>query len=363
MAENTATSVQPQVQTDVTLAERFASQLEEVGFVVVPDFFPLTEVDAARVELAQVLETDLRMRKEKGSGRVDWDGGPTPSSSLSPVMHTVLFPTIHSPILSRMIERILTDPMSSSLLRKAVGNDFRLRVDLVRRSTGVHDVGQDGDLPHPWHRDRPGEFTCGIFFDDLSENDNSATAGVPGTHMLPFSPLWDFMLSRPAYLSEKAFKNKFKRYLLEWFFSRGVRNLELRKYFEENGAGMLGKQGDFYIFFNDIWHGRQANLFGKQLMMVRFGGFASDFAFPEDIPLPVFPAHVPDTLRRRYGSDQPVNTSKDSILQRMQSKQRFVKMFMQAHEEKQRASRLSNNILTALPFLNLIPSLLARPKR
>lgn len=343
-------------------AEALAAELEENGFVVVRDFFDVADVDAARGEIAAVLDRDMAMRDAAGWKKVNWTQGPTPSSALHPEMHTVLFPTLHSPALARMIDRILTDPMAAELLRRALGDHYRLRVDLVRRTTGIRDQGFDGDLPHSWHRDRPGEFTVGIFFDDLDGDDRSATAGVPGTHMLPFNPIWDFLLSRPAYLSQKAFLSKIKRYCLNWFYERAPHNDRLRQWFAEHGRGILGKKGDWYIFFNDVWHGRQANLSGEKLIMVRFGGFATDFAFPEDIARPEMPAHVPETLRRRYEKVQPVNAG-DSILQRMKKRQAFIDMFVQANAEKRHAARVSNDVLTVMPFLNLVPGVLAKPRR
>src|SRR5207245_2300037 len=108
---------------------------------------------------------------------------------------------------------------------------------------------------------------------------------------------------------------------------------------EKNGQGMLGKKGDWYFFFNDTWHGRQPNLSGKRLMMVRFGGFATDFTFPEDIPRPQFPDHLPESLRYRYSIAPPKNTQSDSILQRMKARQQFLDMFIQSNHEKRRAAR------------------------
>jgi hypothetical protein len=344
-------------------ASTLALTLEADGFVTVRDFFSIAEVDEARAEILEVLERDRLMRKEARWTAVNWTQGPTPSSALAAEMHTVLFPTMHSPALARMIERILTDPMSSALLRKAVGEHYRLRVDLVRRSSGARDEGFDGDLPHSWHRDRPGEFTVGIFFDDLGSDDRSATAAVPGTHMLPFNPIWDFLLSRPAYLSQKAFKRKLNRYCLNSLYERAPHNEKLRAWFAENGRGILGKKGDWYLFFNDTWHGRQANLSGEQLVMVRFGGFATDYAFPDDIARPAATDHLPETLGRRYQPVQPVNVGSDSILGRMKARQDFLSMFIEANAEKRNAVRVSSNVLATLPFLNFVPGVLARPRR
>jgi hypothetical protein len=335
-------------------ADDLARRLERDGFVVVPDFFSLDEVEAARAECVDLLDVDLRMRETRQCQRADWAEGPTPGSSLTDVMHTVLFPILHCPVLARMIDRIISSSVGSALIRRAVGEDYRLRVDLARRSRDVRDVGHDGDLPHAWHRDRPGEFTCGIFFDDLTSPGSSETAVVPGTHMLPFSPMWDFMLSRPCYRSRTAYLDGEYRYMLDWFFRHNLFQGFVRAFFTRNASGMRGKKGDWYIFFNDVWHGRQPNLHGGRLVTVRFGGFASEFDFPEDIPAPRVPLHVPETLRRRYQPGQPRNTSKDSILQRMVSRQagRQLNVFALAHAEKRLSAALSRRMLERRPALN-----------
>jgi len=114
---------------------------------------------------------------------------------------------------------------------------------------------------------------------------------------------------------------------------------------------MLGKKGDWYFFFNDTWHGRQPNLHGKQLITVRFGGFATDFEFPEDIPVPRFPSHVSQAYRDRYRADQPRNTDPTSILQQMAANHRRpqLNMFGLAKTEKQLGAALSKAIMERWP--------------
>jgi hypothetical protein len=338
---------------DLARADALGDALERDGYVVVPDFFSLDVVEQGRREIVSLLDTDARMREQAGCTAADWANGPTSSSSMTDVMHTVLFPTVHCPTLAWMIDRIITSPLGSALIRRAVGEHYRLRVDLARISSGKHDVGHDGDLPHVWHRDRPGEFTCGIFFDDLTAPQSSETAALPGTHWLPFNPIWDFMLSRPCYRSRDAYLDTDYRYMLDWFFRHNIFQGKVRDYFQKQGTGMRGGKGDWYIFFNDVWHGRQPNVHGQKLVTVRFGGFASEFEFPEDIPTPAFPPHVPDGLRARYRPNPPRNGDSSSIVQKMAARQRGRQMnlFGMAHAEKRLYSALSLGLQKYFPVL------------
>ena len=339
---------------DLGLAESALAELERSGFVVVPDFFCVTEVDAAREELVRVLDLDAGMRRAKGCAAADWREGPTPSSSSTGVMHTVLFPSLHCPTLAAMMDRLLESPMGRHFLRGAVGEHYRLRVDLGRITTGAHDVGPGGALPHDWHRDPPGEWTIGIFLADLEEDGHSATAGLPGTHVLPFNPYWDFMLSRPCYRSKAAYLDTQYRYMLDWFYRHNLFQGRVRRFFETRARGMFGRRGDWYFFFNDVWHGRQPNLFGRKLVMVRLGGFATEYPFKDDIPVPEFPASVPRSYADHYRAGQPVNVGTDSLLQRMAARQRawHLDVFRLASAEKRWASRLSRMLLARWPRLS-----------
>ena len=58
-------------------------------------------------------------------------------------------------------------------------------------------------------------------------------------------------------------------------------------------------------------------------MAVRFGGFASDFAFKDDIPLPVDGREtLPPSLSRRYEPDPPINSDISTLLRRMETGRR-----------------------------------------
>ena len=53
-------------------------------------------------------------------------------------------------------------------------------------------------------------------------------------------------------------------------------------------------------------------------MIARIGGFATEFAFKDDIPLPTEGGCLDSRLSDLYRSDRPANTSPDTLLQEMQ---------------------------------------------
>jgi len=344
------------VAGDVAFAGALAQELERDGYCVVPGFFRVDEVRQARAEIVAVLERDRAAREAAGEKAEVWGGGPTYWSSLTSVMHSLMFPSVHCPTLARMLADLLDSPLAASLLKRALGDHYRLRAELCRQNTGALDEGRDGDLPHAWHRDPPGIFTIGIYFDDLSQDGDSATAGLPGTHMLAPDPYWDFMLSRPCYRSLDAYLATSHRYILEWFFNHNLFQGAVRRRFQARGRGMLGRAGDWYFFFNQVWHGRQPNLRGKRLVTVRFGGYATDpeFAYREDTPVPAWPAHVSASYSERFRPGKPVNAGTASIIQRMRRSQLRPRLdlFTLARLEKRLLAYLCGKLMTWYPQLD-----------
>lgn len=338
----TCTDERVNTVAEETEPKKYLEMVERDGFVTIPGFFAQDQTMKARGEIEELLAKDAAIRAERGVTAAVYSEGITSQSTVVPEMHTVLFPVQYCPTLALMIDEVLTRPLTREFLRKAVGEHFRLRVDLCRRASGIHDTGPEGDIPHTWHRDRPGEFTFGIFFDDLPDNESSATCGVPGTHMLPFNPIWDFIMRRPVFRSRETYDSAY-RYVLEFFAKHNHFGRRVRQYIDRHGRGMLGKRGDFYFFFNDVWHGRNPNLHGRPSIMVRVGGFASEYECPQDLNTPIYGEDVPASIRAAYRADQPVNTDTDTILAKMKRSQASMQfnLFGMARAEKRMAAGIS----------------------
>jgi hypothetical protein len=294
--------------------EEFASTLEKDGFVVVPSFLDEKLVDQARRDLEAIYGLDLEERKLRNADYPDFTHGST-RTVLTPPSHLALRLPGRSTALDACYEKILTDPMSSELLRRTVGKNFKLRDVNCRYMTGSVDDGNFLNPPHEWHRDSPGEFTIALFLNEVSPGDNAGTAVVPGSHKYPWCPRWNALFGAPFYISRKGGRgpdtaprfNIFSRLLHHFFVKR------------QNAHGIFGKPGDFYIFLNDTWHGRVPNLHAERAMIVMAGGFPTDFPFPDE-PAPFDSDMVnslPPTYRRVAARDLPANTEKNSIIHRL----------------------------------------------
>ena len=78
-----------------------------------------------------------------------------------------------------------------------------------------------------------------------------------------------------------------------------------------------GKPGDIFFFLNDLWHGRAPNIHGTRNIIVRFGGFPTEFPFKDDLPLPAEIATLPTALRARYAREQPLNTDPTTLVRQL----------------------------------------------
>jgi hypothetical protein len=294
----------------------FIAKVGADGFCVFPGLLSRSEVGAAREELVALLEADLAYRTAKGIAVDDhWLDGF--HYSLTPLMHTMLFPAFLSAQTAGLIEQVMASPLVAEVLRTLIGDEYRLRVDLVRRASGKDDTVDDFQLPHEWHRDTPGEFTLGIFLDDMSEPNSGGTTVIGGgTHMLPFDPIWDFMLGEKSFTT----KANFLKGHCVWVNQECRRlhryNDKLRRELSDRVVEIRGQVGDAYLFLNDTWHGRAPNRQGKRFMTIRFGGFPTDFAFKNDLPVPKATAPLPPLLARRYREDQPRNAARDLLIHR-----------------------------------------------
>lgn len=300
-------------------ADDLVEQVERDGYFVARGFFDRAKVLGVRAELDELFERDIRDRKQQSVPR-KWIRGGTRVSVRTETMHTVYFPLWSSPGLRGLADELFDNPEIRRFCRRVIGEHFRLRVDLVRKASGVNDSVDDFQLPHAWHRDSPGEFTFGIFLDDLTVPGSGGTAVIPGTHWQPFHPLFDLAVSSGSVISRAHFMDKtlqprvidssFERFL---FCNRRLRHRLARRVTE-----VRGHLGDIYFFVNDVWHGRAPNVHGGRNIMVRIGGFASEFEFKDDIGLPENPDVLPDSVARHYRKTQPMNNDGTTLLQRIQ---------------------------------------------
>jgi phytanoyl-CoA dioxygenase PhyH len=316
----------------------WVDQVSKDGYCTMPGFFNPAETQALRTELEGMLDEDVEYRRTRNVEAADntRDGVPY---SLTSHMHTMLFPAFQSKRMAGSIEKIISNPSIVKFLQELVGENYRLRVDLVRRASGIDDSVDEFQIPHEWHRDTPGEFTFGIFLDDMREEFSGGTAVIEGgTHFQPYDPIWDFMFGKRSYTNKA-------NYLANRavFVDDRCRKLDLLNRMAKNRlmnrtVEIRGAAGDVYFFLNDAWHGRAPNKTGKQFMTIRFGGFPTDFAFKDDLPLPKGAESLPPELQKRYSANQPVNTRKGLVIHQGRSAKPDLLLKL-AHWEKQQAIR------------------------
>ena len=314
------------------------NQVSRHGYCAMPSFFSKAEIEDVRTELAGFLDEDLHHRRVSNVEVVDEvrDGC---VYSLNSHLHNMLFPAFKSKRMALLLERIITNDAIARFLQETIGENYRLRVDLVRRASGADDSVDEFQIPHEWHRDSPGEFSFGIFLDDMRTPFSGGTAVIEGgTHFQPYDPIWDFMFGKRSYTTKA-------NYLADkavWV-EAGCRRFDIlnqlaKRRLMKRTVEIRGDVGDVYFFLNDAWHGRAPNKTGKQFMTIRFSGFPTDFAFKDDLPAPAGLENLPPELRKRYSAGQPVNTKKDLLIHqdRNGKPDLFLKL---AHWEKQQAIR------------------------
>jgi hypothetical protein len=218
---------------------------------------------------------------------------------------------------------VFAHPAVQAFLTAIAGAAVRMRVDLVRLSTGIDDTVDGFQLPHAWHRDSPGEFTFGLFFDDFTRPGSGGTAVLPGTHWMPFNPIWDFVLgsgrhytSRANYLRDECV------WLPEDLAEAAVVNREYQASLAASAVEIGGGPGDLYFFFNDLHHGRAPNRTGERLMASRFGGFSAAFPFKDDVARPAIPDWYPAALRHASAPKPPHARDASFLLGEMEERRR-----------------------------------------
>jgi putative 2OG-Fe(II) oxygenase len=303
------------------------------GFVVVRDFFPPELVARAHAELESWYARDLEDRKAKDITEPVHQG-PAGKTVLTRPSHLLIDAYGRSAAFDAMFEKILTDPLSRGLLDRVAGRRFKMRGYNVRRMTGAYDPPP----AHEWHRDSPGEFCVGIFLTDVEPEEHGATALVPGSHRFPYDPRWNALFSEP-YRGLKVFlrKNRYNRRLAQTAL--------------HGATGAYGRRGDFYLFLNDVWHGRQPNLHGRETMVALLGAFPTEFPYPDRVPMP--PPDVvgalPGAIREVVRQDQPANETRDTFIHEMldtRPQARFRDPFYMARLERKVADAVSYPYVT-----------------
>lgn len=298
-------------------ASKYVETLETDGFVVFRDFFDARLVSKARAEIQNWYDIDRKEREAKGISAAVYAGGAGKTILTSPT-HLMLDVYAKSPTLDQLFEKILTDPTSSTVLEALAGGNLKMRGYNIKKMTGNLDSKPKlgpAAIPHEWHRDSPAEICIAIFLDDFSAPDNGTTAIMKGTHKLPYCPRWNCLFG-PNYLLSKLKPLRFgiSSLLRLTLFSRLLaRKLAAR------ATGAYGKRGDFYIFINDVWHGREPNVWGNANMMLMAGAFPAERSFPDQVDVP--PSDVlqglPPTLRAVASQALPGNSNHETIINRM----------------------------------------------
>jgi putative 2OG-Fe(II) oxygenase len=328
-----------------------AAELERIGFHVFHDFLDREQVEAARQEISRWFEVDLKERKESGASKA-WHSGTAGTSILTEPTHIMLDAYARSPILDRMVEKILSDPLTSGVLNELAGEHIKFRGYNVQRMTGAHDPRPSVGIaanPHEWHRDSLGEFGIALFLEDVPGPDNGATSLVPGSHYYPYCPRWNCLLGPP-------YQTKNRNLGLQSFLRFNVANRLLGRSIVKKATGAYGKQGDLYFFINDVWHGREPNTHGRSGIKVMIGAFPADDRFPDKVVPPdqATLAKLPPLVRRAAGQYPAPAPTSDTILKRLRMRQRERRpalIFRLAKLERKIADAVSWSVLGLAKWL------------
>lgn len=313
--------------------EKLIDIVERDGVFVLKNFFDRKAVEETRAELLDLIDKDEARRKKGRFPAVDTSV--KYRSIYTKLMHTIWFPCLQSKNYQTLLNDMFDAPVMREFMRELTGDSFRIRVDLWRRSSGENDKVADFQLPHVWHRDTLGEFTFGIFFDDLPEHGAGGTAVIPGTHWYKEDPRWDLMVGEKMNMTRKYhLGNRDLVNLPDGFRSLAPNNRQLTHELNQKKRELTGQMGDIYFFLNDTYHGRAPNLSGKRWLIARTGCFGTEFPFKDDIPLPEGIDTLPEPLRTHFRTDQAPNSQTNTLLRRMAFKRKVNPLIQKAAAEK-----------------------------
>ena len=242
--------------------------LKRDGFVMFRDTLDLALVDRARQELEVWFDRDLEERRGKGVPLGEYRGAHG-RSILDVATHILVDVFGKSPALDLLFEQMLLNETASDAIRCFAGTNRKLRGYNARRMTGERSTSS-----MEWHRDSPGEFGWSLGLTDTPTDDDGATAFLPGSHFFPYCPRKETLFAPPRYEGFHLFRR----------FNLCSRMLHRRVMTRASGG--KGKRGDYAVFINDIWHGRQPNWNGRNTMVVLIGGFPTEFPFPDRVDIP-----------------------------------------------------------------------------
>jgi putative 2OG-Fe(II) oxygenase len=282
--------------------DQLKAEAEREGFIAFRDFFPGL-AKQAHDELDAWFEIDLESRRTSGE-KSNYHNGAAGRSVLSPSMHILQDVFGKSPTLDRMFEKALTDANAGGLIHHLAGKNLKLRGYNVRRMTGVaNNSGME------WHRDNPGEIGWSLLLTDTGPGIDGSTCVVRGSHLYPYCVRKNLLLPWSYYPGFRIFQ-RFNLFSL----------LAKRRYVDGKSASASGRAGDFYVFINDLWHGRENNLGGKNTMVFLASVFPTEVGFPDDVPIPSDEvlATLPPVLRKIVDYRQtPVNSDTSAYVHRM----------------------------------------------
>lgn len=285
------------------------ADLRTNGFVMFRQFLSPKLVEQAHDEIAAWYEKDLKDREANAIQEAHYKGI-SGHTILTKPSHLMIDVYGKSPILDNLVDKILTDPLTSAVLKELVGKDIDFYGYNIRLMTGTYDPAP----AHEFHRDSPGEVGIGILLTDAAEGNEAATALVPGSHKYPYCPRWNtlFKNSCANYFS---LSGRFKKVMNILPFNR-----ILGRKINKKATGAFGKRGDVYYFINDTWHGRQPNLTGKKTMVMLIGGAPTDVTLHHTInPLTDEVAQaLPASVRKAFCErDKSVDPNPNTIIKDM----------------------------------------------
>ena len=127
----------------------FIDVVEKDGYFLIKNFFKREAVEKARAELKVILDKDETRRKKAGGPSVD--ASVEFRSIYTKLMHTIWFPSLQSPSYLQLTNDMFSSSSIKDFIKVLAGDNFRMRVDLIRRSSGENDWVDDFQLPHVWH--------------------------------------------------------------------------------------------------------------------------------------------------------------------------------------------------------------------
>jgi hypothetical protein len=337
------------------------AELEREGFYVFRDALDRDQIETARREISHWLQVDLKEREQTASD-ASWHTGMAGTSILTNPTHLLLDAYAKSPALDQLVEKILTDPVAAGVLKELAGEDIKFRGYNIQRMTGKADVRPGIGVapnPHEWHRDSPGEFGIALFLEDVPGPNNGATSLIAGSHFYPYCPRWNCLFGPP-------FFTKKGRPGLEFFLQYNWANRLLGQRILKKATGAYGKQGDFYFFINDVWHGREPNTEGRSGIKVMIGAFPADDPFPDKVVPPSaetlskLPFHVRVAASQK-AAVTPGSTDRTILkrLRKWRSEHAPAPIFRMAQLERRAAELISRIVVPLASWISLRVTILS----